>query len=90
MSEATGRTSVGRPDPPVSKVVQCHRERDLLRSVGGHADVTLVNFSAETSIDGRTQPNAAGYSLYDGMRSALRIVGTIPRWSPASGFFGTA
>lgn len=44
-----------------------------LIAVGSTADLTVVDLRGETVIDGSAQHNTSGYSVYDGLRSPIRV-----------------
>jgi dihydropyrimidinase len=56
--------------------------RKGLIAVGSDADLTLVDFAAETVVDGSAQHNTSGYSPYDGLATPLRVVGSFLRGQP--------
>lgn len=51
-------------------------------AVGSDADLTLVDLSATSRVDGQAQHNTSGYSVYDGFDSPLDVVGTYLRGQP--------
>jgi dihydroorotase-like cyclic amidohydrolase len=53
-----------------------------LIAVGSDADLTLVDFAAETVVDGAAQHNTSGYSPYDGLPAPLRVAGSFLRGQP--------
>ncbi|MFI6956588.1 amidohydrolase family protein [Nocardia sp. NPDC050408] len=51
-------------------------------AVGSLADLTLVDLRAETVVDGKTQHNTSGYSVYEGLRSPLAVHSSFLRGRP--------